>query len=232
MKALIVLVSMCLAFRAFAADTIKFNFNNEELTKIVETYSKASGQKFVMDPGFRGKATILLPGPVSIEEAFNQMSSALALDGYAISKQGDTMVIMSARNIQRNLVETTSEVPALKPERMVTYIITLKYVSAEEINRNLRIIPSKDGELSVLSHNNQIIVTDWASNLQRVAALVKELDKPADAGATKVISAARKERDEWAAKHPPMPMPMRDGHRKEESKAPHFNKEEETKTTK
>jgi type II secretory pathway component GspD/PulD (secretin) len=231
MRAFIVLVSMCLAFRAFAAGDIKFSFNNEEITKIVEVYSKASGQKFVMDPSVRGKATILLPNPVSVEEAFNQLSTALAVNGFAIAKQDDTMVIMSARNIQRNLVETTNDVPALKPERMVTYIMTLKYVSAEDINRSLRIIPSRDGELSVFSHNNQIIVTDWASNLQRVAALMKELDKPADAGAIKVVSAARKERDEWAAKHPPGPMQMHEAHRKEEPKPPKFNADE-IKTTK
>lgn len=205
MKAFIVLVSMFMAFHAFAANMVKFNFNNEELTKIIETYSKASGQKFVVDPGVRGKATILLPEAISLEDAYNQLSSALALNGFAISKQGDTMVVMSARNIQRNLVETTNELPALKPERMVTYIVTLKYISAEEVNRNLRILPSRDGELSILPHNNQIIMTDWSSNLQRIAALIKELDRPADGNSAKVIAQARKERAARAEKMPKNP---------------------------
>ena len=205
MKAFAVLVSMFLAVHVYAADTLKFNFNNEEITKVVEIYSNASGQKFVLDPGVRGKITILLPAAVTIDEAFNQLSSALAVNGFAIAKQGDTMVVMSARNIQRNLVETTTELPALKPERMVTYILTLKYVSADEVNRNLRIIPSKDGELSVFPHNNQIIITDWASNMQRIAAMMKELDKPAEASATKVVAQARKERDAKMGRMPKEP---------------------------
>ena len=33
-------------------------FKEEEILKIIEIYSKASGQKFVVDPGVRGKVSI------------------------------------------------------------------------------------------------------------------------------------------------------------------------------
>lgn len=178
---------------ANAENKIKMNFTNEELPKMIEFYSKASGQKFVLDPAVRGKASIIVQEPVTIEEAFNHLSTALALNGFAISKQGDTMVIMSARNIQRSLVEVSTTVPALKPERMHTWIYTCKNVPAIRVNRDLRILLSKDGEMSVSESTNQIVLTDWASNLLRVNELMKELDKRADPSVASLVEASKKE---------------------------------------
>lgn len=181
---------------AFA--NMKFSFKNEDLDKVIDTYSRATGQKFVVDPGVRGKATITAADDVSAEEAFNLLSNALAVNGFAISTQGDTMVVLSARNIQRNLIETTSTLPALKPERMTTYVMTLKNVPVDMINRELRILPSKDGEMSVLSATNQLIISDWASNIHRVHDILQKLDVPADPKVAKVIEAAKKEREKRA----------------------------------
>ncbi|QDK44829.1 general secretion pathway protein GspD [Bdellovibrio sp. ZAP7] len=177
---------------ASASDKIKFNFLDTEVSKMIEAYSKSTGQKFVVDPSVRGKASIFVQEPITTEEAFNQLSSALAVNGFAISKQGDTMIVKSARNIQRDLIEVSTEVPALKPERMATWIYTFKNIAAAEVNRSVRIMPSRDGEMNTFDKNNQIIFTDWTSNLNRMAAILKELDKPADPAAAKLAAEDKK----------------------------------------
>lgn len=171
---------------------LNFNFNNEEIAKMVESYSKATKQKFVIDPSVRGKATITAADDVPAEEAFNLLSTALAVNGYAISKQGDTMVIRNARNIQRDLIETSTELPTLKPERMATWVVHLKNVPVELVNREIRIFPSKDGEMSIFQSRNQLIISDYTSNLHRIAAILKEIDIPVDAKVAKVIEAGRR----------------------------------------
>lgn len=181
---------------AFAQDKIKMSFPNEELTKVIEVYSKATGQKFAVDPGVRGKVSLFIPEPVSAEEAFNQLSTALALNGFGISKQGDTMVVRSARNLQRDLIEVSKERPSLKPERMYTWIYTLKHVTPSSVNRDLRILPSKDGELSVYENTNQLIISDWVSSLNRIGDILQEIDKPADPVIMKRLASERKERQE------------------------------------
>lgn len=171
---------------------IKMYFPNEELVKVIDFYSKSSGQKMILDPNVHGKVSILVSDELTLDEAFNQLSSALALNGYAISKQGDTMMIASARNVQRSLVEVSAERPNLKPERMVTWVYTVKNLPADAINRDLRILCSKDGEMSVNMSKNQLIFTDWASNLNRIADLLKEIDKPTEASVVKIIEANKK----------------------------------------
>lgn len=195
MKFLNLILAVFTMSLAQAENKIKMYYNNEELTKVIESYSKASGQKFVVDPSVRGKISIFLQEHVSIEEAFNQLSSALAVNGYAISKQGDTMVIKSARNIQRDLIEVSTERPSLKPERMYTWIYNVKNLPADNINRELRILTSKDGEMSVFANTNQIVFTDWVSSLNRVAELMKEIDKQVDPATAKIVEASKKERE-------------------------------------
>ena len=94
-----IIAALVLAFSvstALAQEKVKMYFKNEDIVKIIEIYSKVSGQKFVVDSSVRGTASIFLQEPVTVEEAFNHLSSVLALNGFAISKQGDTMVIRSS----------------------------------------------------------------------------------------------------------------------------------------
>jgi general secretion pathway protein D len=178
---------------ANAAEKIKMNFQNEDLVKVIQLYSKEARQKFIVDPSVRGKISIFQPEAVTVEEAFNQLSSALAVHSFAISKQGDTMLVKPSRNIQRDLIEVSPERPSLKPERMYTWLYTVKNHPASNIMRELRILTSKDGEMSIHENTNQLIFTDWVSNLNRVADLMKEIDKPLDPSTAKLVEASKKE---------------------------------------
>lgn len=165
------------AFAHAADKTIKFNYpGNTDLRKVLEEYAKESGQKFMIDPQIRGQITIINPEPVTLTEAFNQLSSALAVNGIGYVEQDGIMILKQARNIQRDNIPTTTELPPLRPERMMTYIISMKHISAEEVNNQLRILTSKDGELVPFKQTNQIIVSDWTPNLHRIDRIVRQLD--------------------------------------------------------
>lgn len=176
-SASLLLFFLCSTAMASNTKTMKFTFKNAEITDVIAAYAKISGRKFVIDPGARGKTTILAPREVPVEEAFALLSTALATNQIAIIEQDETLVVMPARNAQRSLVPVLTELPALKPERLVTMVFTLKNVPADEVNRRLRILPSKDGELTPFG-NNKVIVTDWSSNVHRIARLLAELDQP------------------------------------------------------
>lgn len=177
MKFILVLLTALSFSQAFAAPTMKMNFRDEDVVKIIQAYSKASGQKFVVDPGVRGKVSIFIQQPVELDEAFNQLSSALAINGFAISKQGDTMVVKAARNIQRDLIEVSTNLPSLKPERMATWVVSLKNASAQKVMTEMRILSSKDGEILLDERTNNLIISDWTSNLARIAEILKQVDQ-------------------------------------------------------
>lgn len=170
--------------------TAKFSFQNEDLLKVVEAYARWAEIKIIVDPNLRGRITILNPGPVSVRQAYEDLSLALSLEGMGFSRVGDTLVLRSARNLQRGLIEVKTTLPAVKPERMVTYVLKLKNIPAVAVNRDIRILLSKDGEMVPDANSNSLIITDWTSNLQRVHNVMMELDVPANAKMAKKNAAA------------------------------------------
>ena len=182
---------------AIASEKFSFYFVNEEITKVIEIYSKVSGNKFVVDSTVRGKITILNQSEISVDEAWNQLSEGLAVNGFAAVKNGDVYTIRNARSAQRdNLPVFVDTLPAAKPQRMVTWIVTVRHVSAENIARDLRLLTSSYGEMSVNSDRNQLIFSDWSQNIQRVSEVIKNVDKPVDPAVAKIVAAAKKDRKE------------------------------------
>ncbi len=201
MKTVIILICLVVASEAWSFEKIKFNYVNEELSKVLENYAKATGQKFVIDSTVRGKISILNQNEVSAEDAFNQLSEAMAVNGFAFIKQGDFYTVKNARSAQRDNLTVSTEVPTAQPQRMVTWIISPKYVSAEQVQKDIRLLMSSYGEMSASRDTNQLIFTDWSSNLQRVSEMLKQIDKPIDAATAKIVAQTKKEHAEYAKKN-------------------------------
>jgi type II secretory pathway component GspD/PulD (secretin) len=188
MKKIILIYSMFLAITGAAQEKLQFNFPNEEITKIVETYSKATGTKFVVDSTVRGRVTLLNSNPISTDEAYNQLSEALKINGFAIIKKDDYSAIRNARSAQRDGVEISTTLPSLRPEKMATWIVTLKNISADEVrNRFSHMMNSSYGEMHSVPSKNQLILTDFTSSLHRISEMIKEIDQPADPKLAKII---------------------------------------------
>jgi general secretion pathway protein D len=188
------LIAVFLVVPGHADDRIKFSFSNEDVAKMIEVYSKATGQKFVLDPSVHAKASILLQEPITREEAFNQLSRALALNGFAICKQADTMVVIRSRAAQRSCTEVTTQLPVESPQRLVTYVYTLQNITADDANRQLRMLISADGEMTPNEKTNQLIFQDWSTNIQRISQILKEVDKPMDPKLAKSLASGKKPR--------------------------------------
>lgn len=155
-----------------------FDFPNAEITDIVKAISELTGKNFIIDPGVRGKITIVAPSKISVAEAYKAFLSALAINGFAVVPSGKFLKIRSARNAQRDGIETYSGNYYPNADQMITRIIHLKHISAEMVNRDLRILTSKDGELSPYTPTNSLIVSDYGSNIERIMKIISQLDVP------------------------------------------------------
>ncbi len=192
----VIILCILLSFKAsFAATETKMKLNviNEEISKLLQDYSKISGQSFIVDSTVRGKISILNSTDVSIEEAFNQISEALALNGFAIIKNDSVMTVRNARSAQRDNIEVTDTLPKAKPNRMMTWVINLKYASAMEVQRSLRLLTSAYGEISANISTNQLVISDWSYNLQRVGEIIKRVDVKQDPALIKMIAQSKKQ---------------------------------------
>lgn len=197
MKKFTVLVILLLSINSWSQNKSNFNFVNEEITKVLEVYTQMSSQKMIIDSTVRGKITILNPSDIDVGEAFNQLSEALAVNGFGIVRNGDIMTVKNARQVQRDNIEMSPQLPNAKPQRMATWVVTLKNTSADELLKDVRLFTSSYGEMSIVRRTNQLIITDWTSNLQRVAAVIKEIDIKPDPQVAKIVAADEAKRKEY-----------------------------------
>lgn len=153
-----------------------FDFPNADIQDIVKAISELTGKNFIIDQGVRGKITIIAPSKITVAEAYKAFLSALAINGYAIVPSGKFLKIRSARNAQRDSIDTYSGSYFPNSDQMITRIIHLKHISADIVNRDLRILTSKDGEMSIYAPTNSIIMSDYGANIERVMKIITQLD--------------------------------------------------------
>ncbi len=155
-----------------------FDYPNAEITDIVKAISQLTGKNFIIDPGVRGKISIIAPTQISVAEAYKAFLSALAINGFTVVPSGKFLKVKSARNAQRDSIETYSGQYYPNADLMITRIIHLKHISAEEVNKRLRILPSKDGEMTPYEPTNSLIISDYGANIERIMKIINDLDKP------------------------------------------------------
>lgn len=155
-----------------------FDYPNAEITDLVKAISQLTGKNFIIDPGVRGKISIVAPTQITVAEAYKAFLSALAINGFTVVPSGKFLKIKSARNAQRDSIETYSGNYYPNSDLMITRIIHLKHISAEEVNKRLRILPSKDGEMTPYEPTNSVIISDYGANIERIMKIINELDRP------------------------------------------------------
>ncbi|MGI6495547.1 MAG: secretin N-terminal domain-containing protein [Kiritimatiellia bacterium] len=71
---------------------------------------------------------------------------------------------------------------------LVTRVFRLQHIPADDVRRLLEASGARKGGIGVLEEANQVIVTDGAAILARVAALLEEIDRPGQARLTEVVA--------------------------------------------
>lgn len=155
-----------------------FDYPNADISDIVKAISELTGKNFIIDPGVRGKITIVAPTQITVAEAYKAFLSALAMNNFTIVPSGKFLKIVPVRTAARSNIETYSGAYYPDADVMITRIAKLKHISAEEVNKNLRFLPTKDGEMNAYAPTNSLIITDYGSNIDRIMKILRELDQP------------------------------------------------------
>lgn len=159
-------------------DLVEANFPNAEITDVVKAISQLTNKNFIIDPGVRGKISIIAPSKVTVAEAYKAFLAALAVNGFTVVPYGKFLKVKASRNAQRDSIETYTGKYAPTSDIYITRILHLKHISAEEVNKRLRVLPSKDGEMTPYEPTNSLMITDYGANVERIVKIINELDRP------------------------------------------------------
>ncbi|MFP5406809.1 MAG: secretin N-terminal domain-containing protein, partial [Gammaproteobacteria bacterium] len=164
-------------------DAITLNFKDADIDSVIGAFGHLLDRTFVIDPRVRGKMTLETPGPVSREQAYQLLQSALRSQGFAVVNTGTlTKVVPEADAKLQSSPVTAGRAPAAAGDQIVTQIFRLTHESASNLVPVLRPLISPNNTIVAYPSNNSLVVTDYAANLQRIARIIATLDNPSTNG--------------------------------------------------
>jgi general secretion pathway protein D len=158
---------------------VSLDFDNVDLRVFIKYVSDTTGRNFVVDDKVRGRVTLISPTKIRVDELEHVLESLLELHGFTAVPSGSVTKIVPLREVKQRGVETDvgrdpREIQAI--DRMVTHLVPLKYADINEVRNMLTPLISKDGNIGAYGPSNTVILTDLASNVNRLVKIIQEVD--------------------------------------------------------
>jgi general secretion pathway protein D len=158
---------------------VSLDFDNVDLKVFIKYVSEITGRNFVVDDKVRGRITLISPTKIRVDELERVLESLLELNGFTAVPSGSVTKIVPLREVKQRGVETDigRDPRDIAPiDRMVTHLVPLKYADINEVRNMLTPLVSKDGNIAAYGPSNTIILTDLASNVNRLVKIIQEVD--------------------------------------------------------
>lgn len=181
---------LCQQARPAADDTmVTMDFQDVDLTVLVKFISELTGRNFILDEKVKGKkVTVISPTKITKEEAYRVFESILELKGLSTVPAGRVTKIVPVKEaIEKSLQTVVGREKTAVSDTMVTRLIPLQYVSAEEMVKVLKPLMSRESQIDFYGATNTLLVTETASNIDRLLRILDQLDVKADEMIIEVI---------------------------------------------
>lgn len=170
------LIALC-SVNSFAAQgNFDLNLKDKTLTSQISIFSKIYNKPVIIDSKVISKKMTINAIDINREDAKNVISKALSLSGIAVIETPKDVSFLEARVAIKSGIEVfKNKVEKPQPERMATLILDLpKDLSAPKMEQSLRSLYSRDGDMKANDQSNQLIITDWTSNLVRFQDMISK----------------------------------------------------------
>ncbi|MEJ5904975.1 type II secretion system secretin GspD [Pseudomonas kermanshahensis] len=165
---------MTLASPLILADepTWQLAMSDADVRDVVREVGAILDQTIVLDPRVQGRITVLSNQAHDREGIRRLFYSVLNAQGFAAVNDGDRLLVLPASEAK---AWANQQVDAI-PSAFTTRVFTLSGSIAADLAGLLRPLVSSNGYIGPSSSANALVVTDSAANLDRLQALVVQLD--------------------------------------------------------
>lgn len=157
--------------------TFTLNLKNADIHSLIQTVSRQSGRNFVVDPRVKARVTVISSTPLNSDELYETFLSVLQVHGFAAVPSGDLIKIVPDVNAKQGPVPEYTDANS-SSDQLVTRVIKVENVPAAQLVPILRPLVPQQGHLAAYAATNTLIVTDRASNIERLATIINGIDRP------------------------------------------------------
>jgi general secretion pathway protein D len=170
-------------------NNINLSFNNADVDAVIATVARATNRSIIVDPKVRGKISLVSSQPLTPDQAIDSLSTALRMNGFALVNTPSGYRVVTEADAKLQSSQTYTDRTGVTGDQIITRVFHLNFESAANVVNLLRPLISPNNTINALPGNNSILVTDYASNIERIEKIIQSIDNPTS---TKVETIALK----------------------------------------
>ncbi|MGE6239667.1 type II secretion system secretin GspD [Pseudomonas sp.] len=143
-----------------------------DIHRLIEQIAAITGQTFIVAPEVAGQVDVSSARPLQRAEVQQLFLSVLASQGLSVISQGDQAQIIST-----TASRTAANMRADAPAQLATRLIPVQHGSASELLPLLTPLINPYGHVTAVASANALIISDRIANIERIEALVQQLDQ-------------------------------------------------------
>lgn len=159
-----------------SAAAVTLNLKDADISTLIATVSEVTGKNFVVDPRVKGKVTVISATPMDAAGVYETFLSVLEVNGYAAIPSGESIKIVPEANARTEGGGYVDHVAGAARDDMVTEVFSIQNASAAQLVAILRPLVAQTGHLAAYAPSNSLIISDRASNVERMARLIAQID--------------------------------------------------------
>ncbi|MDO8862204.1 type II secretion system secretin GspD [Haliea sp. E1-2-M8] len=161
------------------AQKFTVNLKETDIQELIKFVAEATETTIVVDPAVKGKVMVVSAKPVSRSELYDLFLSILEVHGYTAVRSGGVVRVIQSKDARSAPVTVRDDEGQRGNDEYVTQVMRLKNISAAKLIPVLRPLVPQQAHMAAYAPSNAIIISDVASNIDRIAAIIERMDRTA-----------------------------------------------------
>lgn len=158
-------------------DEFSLNLKDVDIRTLIETVADATGKNFIIDPRITGNISVVTSTPLKAKQVYDVFLSILKVHGYSAVPNGNIIKIIPNITAKQDGDERDLIGSAQSGDEQLTRIVQVHHVDASQVVQTLMPLMPQYAFMGAVPESNAIILSDTASNVNRLAVLIKQIDK-------------------------------------------------------
>ncbi|HEV8266245.1 MAG TPA: secretin N-terminal domain-containing protein [Gemmatimonadales bacterium] len=157
--------------------SVRINYVNADLGDVIRSLATELGVNVMLTDVPTRRITFQAPQPVPVAQVGAVLEAILESQGLVIVQTGPVAQVMpEEKKPATGPVRVGKDFPSPPPLGLVTQIVPLEYIQAEEGVTLLRQVAGKSARIEVVPRSNAVLITDRGVSIARYLDLLRQLD--------------------------------------------------------
>lgn len=156
-----------------------WNLKNVDISMLINEIGKITHKNFIVGPKVTGKVTFITYEPLDNLALYQAFLNTLDVYGYLAIKEGKVIKIIRKNDLKDVQAPLGRRSRYAQPNaEIVTTTIHIKNGMAQSVWQAIKPLLSATDVVSIYAPSNHLIISSYASNVERVKKIIRKIDRP------------------------------------------------------